>query len=123
MRTELDRPQTRADALRATTLNPDTTGGCHRAVAIEHGAELRLTLWVRRSLKGECVILQLRDGNWNPHQAGRRIAAASWWRAAAHRVAPRSHSLVIARHRPMMNIPNAVINSSPKFTCIFEELA
>jgi hypothetical protein len=67
MLVEFERAQARAEELRATTLNPGTTGGYHYAVAIEDGADLRLTLWVKRSLKGECVILQPRDGDWDPH--------------------------------------------------------
>jgi hypothetical protein len=67
LREEYERAQVRADALRATTLNPGTTGGYHYAVAIEDGTDLRVTLWVKRSQKGECVILQPRDGRWDPH--------------------------------------------------------
>jgi hypothetical protein len=67
LRDEFERAQVRAEALRATTLNPGTTGGYHYAVAIEDGADLRVTLWIKRTLKGECVILQPRDGKWDPH--------------------------------------------------------
>jgi hypothetical protein len=67
LREEYERAQVRAESLRATTLNPRTTGGHRYAVAIEDGADLRLTLWIKRSLKAECVILQPRDGKWNAH--------------------------------------------------------
>jgi len=67
LREEYERGQVRAQALRATTLNPGTTGDYHYAVAIEDGTDLRVTLWVKRSRAGECVILQPRDGKWDPH--------------------------------------------------------
>jgi hypothetical protein len=67
LREEYERAQIRAEALRATTLNPGTTGGYYYAVAIEDGADLRVTLWVNRKLNGECVILKPRNGKWDPH--------------------------------------------------------
>lgn len=59
--------QARAEALRASTLSPGSTGGFSYAVAIEDGADLRVTLWIKRKLNGECVILQPRDDKWDPH--------------------------------------------------------
>jgi hypothetical protein len=42
--------------------------GEHRyAVAIRHGSELRLTLWVRRSRKGEFFVIMPRPAPWDPH--------------------------------------------------------
>jgi hypothetical protein len=61
-----EQAQLRGEALQASTLGPGTTGGYGYAVAIEDGADLRVTLWVKRGPK-ICVVLQPRDREWNPH--------------------------------------------------------
>lgn len=66
MREAYELGQLRGEALQATTLGPGTTGGHSYAVAIDDGADLRVTLWVKRSPK-VCVVLQPRDREWDPH--------------------------------------------------------
>jgi hypothetical protein len=66
MREVYEQAQLRGEALQATTLGPGTTGGHGYAVAIDDGADLRVTLWVRRA-PHICVVLQPRDREWNPH--------------------------------------------------------
>lgn len=50
-----EQAQLRGEAPQATTLGPGTTGGHGYAVAIEDGADLRVTLWVKRCF-GRCSI-------------------------------------------------------------------
>jgi hypothetical protein len=66
VRAAYDQAHLRAEALQTTTLGPGTTGGYGYAVAIEDGADLRVTLWVRRGPK-ICVVLQPRGREWDPH--------------------------------------------------------
>jgi len=52
----------------AVVQKPGPSGEYRYAVAIEDGAKLWLTLWVKRSAKGEYFILYPRGrGAWNPH--------------------------------------------------------
>jgi len=49
-------------------LGPVTAGQCRYAVAVREGADLWLTLWVRRSAKGDIYVLVPRaDSKWDPH--------------------------------------------------------
>jgi hypothetical protein len=59
----------RASSPKLGTMSLRQVPGEHRyAVAVRDGAELWLTLWVRRSRKGEFfVFLPRGDGEWNPH--------------------------------------------------------
>ena len=66
MRDVYEQAQLRGEALQATTLGPGTAGGHAYAVAIDYGADLRVTLWVRRA-PNICVVLQPRDRDWDPH--------------------------------------------------------
>jgi hypothetical protein len=66
LRDVYEQAQLRGEALQATTLGPGTTGGHGYAVAIDDGADLRVTLWVRRA-PNICVVLQPRDRDWDPH--------------------------------------------------------
>jgi len=67
LRAEFARDKVRGDELRARELSPGTTGGFSYAVAIEEDGGLRLSLWIKRSLNGECFVFQPRDPEWNPH--------------------------------------------------------
>jgi hypothetical protein len=48
---------------------PYPPGESRHAIAVEDGADLRLALVLRRSVKGECFILYQRDDPWNPHSS------------------------------------------------------
>jgi hypothetical protein len=64
-----------ADATPIGSIRPRAEpGDCLYAVAVRKDSELRLTLWVRRSRKGETfVIMPLpRDPDWAPHASYHR---------------------------------------------------
>jgi len=49
------------------SLKPLAPGEYRYAVALREGPDLWLTLWVRRSPKGEFFVMVPRDGEWDPH--------------------------------------------------------
>jgi hypothetical protein len=72
MRSRFEDTKARMDAFRPQVFKPGTTGGYCYAVAIEDGARLRLTFWIRRSMRGECFIMYPRDKEWDPHASYHR---------------------------------------------------
>jgi hypothetical protein len=69
MRSRFDDAKAKLDAFRPQVFKPGTTGGYCYAVAIEDGPGLRLTLWIRRNLKGECFVMYPRDPESDPHSS------------------------------------------------------
>jgi hypothetical protein len=67
LREHFERQKAKLDAFEPKVFKPGTTGGYCYAIAINDGSLLRLTLWIRRALNGECFIMYPRDSEWNPH--------------------------------------------------------
>jgi hypothetical protein len=58
----------KAHDVHSVVRRPRPAGEHRYAIAIEDGANLWLTFWVKRSPEGECFILYPRGrGTWNPH--------------------------------------------------------
>jgi len=64
---EHDRNTALTQDVHAMVPRPPRAGEHHYAVAIEDGAALWLTLWIRRSRNGECFILYPRTPESDPH--------------------------------------------------------
>jgi hypothetical protein len=67
LRSHFEDTKAKMDAFRPQVFKPGTTGGHCYAVAIEDGDRLRLTLWIKRSIRAECFIMYPRDSEWAPH--------------------------------------------------------
>jgi hypothetical protein len=67
LRSHFEDTKAKMDAFQPQVFKPGTAGGHCYAIAIEDGDRLRLTLWIRRSIRGECFIMYPRDSEWASH--------------------------------------------------------